>query len=43
MAEVFTSGPSLQHKIQYNGLEKQKTIPQNLFATAEVSLQPILL
>ena len=43
MAEVFASGPSLQQKFQYNGLEKKKNVPGNLFLTAKVSLQPMLL
>ena len=43
MAEVFACGPTLQQKILYNCLEKKKTFPENLFATAGVSLQPVLL
>ena len=44
MGEVFASGPSLQQKFYCNGLrEEKKNIPENLFAMAEVLLQPVLL
>ena len=45
ITEIIASGPSLHTAGASVQLfrEEKKTVPENLFATAEVSLQPMLL